>query len=108
MKYAIQFTGKRKGSLGIYYPILAEVDANSQALAVLSLYDTYEPFEINDIYEVDKPPMSEPVSCDHLVGYSYQYDNIEILLASEAISPDEKFKYCPECGAKLEKHHVEG
>lgn len=107
MKYAIQFTGKRKGSIGIYYPILAELEANSQALAVLSLYDTYEPFEINDIYEVDQETMLSFTVCNHTGGYNpQQYGWVALMPVGSCI--EEKFNYCPECGIKLEKDHVEG
>lgn len=40
--YRIEFTGRTKGAIGITYPIIEWVEAESPSKAVLKLYDKHE------------------------------------------------------------------
>lgn len=104
MRFAIEFIGKRKNTPGVYYPILRDVDAGSGSLAVLKLYDDYDVLEVKDIGLLDEGTKDDvAVPCDHIVGYYTVHDTIELALASEKVTLDYEFKFCPKCGEKLEE-----
>jgi hypothetical protein len=42
MKYRVSFIGRTLGAIGMFYPIVAEVEAASEDEAWLSLYDRYD------------------------------------------------------------------
>ena len=42
MRYTIRFVGCLKGAIGIHYPIDAEAEGDTEAAALLKLYDTYD------------------------------------------------------------------
>lgn len=105
MKYSVHFTGKRKGAEGIYYPILKEVESSGSAQAVLQLYDDFDILEVQEIVDMhddDKADAKEHIACDHTIGYIHVYDNIELIVKSEKTKADYRFKFCPDCGEKLE------
>ena len=51
--YEIKFNGRTKGAIGIVYPIIDEVEAESPSKAVLKLYDNYEYISPKNINGVD-------------------------------------------------------
>lgn len=103
MKYSVHFTGKRKGAEGVYYPILKEVESAGSAQAVLQLYDDFDVMEVQEISLVEDATEEaiNDVKCDHTIGYIHVYDNIELVVDSEKMAVDYRFKFCPDCGEKL-------
>jgi hypothetical protein len=51
-EYEIAFTGRKKGAIGIFYPIVARRTAENPDAAVLALYDEYEHIHMPKVREV--------------------------------------------------------
>jgi hypothetical protein len=44
MKYAVAFSGKTKGAIGINYFIRLIIEAESAEAAILKVYETHDPY----------------------------------------------------------------
>lgn len=70
--YEIRFTGRKKGAIGVFYPITAQVFAVNTDAAVLALYERFEHVQNPQAKEIQSPFDSERLvreamneSCEH-------------------------------------------
>ena len=53
-KFTIEFYGRTKGSIGIFYTIRDSVEAETKEEAILKLYDKYEHIQQTKFISIEK------------------------------------------------------
>ena len=53
-KFTIEFYGRTKGAIGIFYTIRDSVEAETKEKAILKLYDKYEHIQQTKFIEIEK------------------------------------------------------
>ena len=104
MKFAVKFEGKLKDTEGIYYPITAECNADSAALAVLALYDRYVVIEVHEITYLDHEHGVSQALCEHIIGEVLGDEHQLSVVTQADLAGRELFYpylFCPDCGVKL-------
>ncbi len=61
MRYFVQFTGRKKNAIGLFYMIQDEVNAETPEEAVRKLYDTYEHIQVPLVREWHEDGMGPPI-----------------------------------------------